>query len=182
MFWDVAKKRYMPMASEGGHGDFPFQSPMEFDFVEFVKKNENRTHNISWEDVLSGDGIERMYHYFSGGNGSLRDGKGPHPDKIFNSRHEDAASGKTFEFYTKAYARCAKNFALDMIALGGVYIAGGIAAKNLQMFQLPIFMDEFLNCGKQQELLKQIPVYVITDYNVSLYGAAEYMRLEGLCD
>jgi glucokinase len=43
-------------------------------------------------------------------------------------------------------------------------------------------MDEFLNCGKQQELLKQIPVYVITDYNVSLYGAAEYMRLEGLCD
>jgi len=182
MFWDVAKKRYMPMASEGGHGDFPSQSPMEFDFVEFVKKNENRAYNISWEDVLSGDGIERMYHYFSAGNGPLNHGKGPHPDKIFNSRHEDAASGKTFEFYTKVYARCAKNFALDMIALGGVYIAGGIAAKNLPMFELPIFMEEFINCGKQQELLKQVPVYVITDYNVSLYGAAEYMRLEGLCD
>jgi len=42
-------------------------------------------------------------------------------------------------------------------------------------------MQEFINCGKQQELLKQVPIYVITDYNVSLYGAAEYLRLEVMC-
>ena len=43
-------------------------------------------------------------------------------------------------------------------------------------------MNEFINCGKQQALLEDLPVYVITDYNVSLYGAAEYMMLENTCE
>ena len=83
--------------------------------------------------------------------------------------------------YARFYARCAKDFALNALAVGGVYIAGGIAAKNLPMFELPAFMKEFVNCGKQQALLQEIPVYVITDYNVSLYGAAQYMILENAC-
>jgi glucokinase len=46
------------------------------------------------------------------------------------------------------------------------------------MFKLPCFMEEFINCGKLAHLLQRIPIHVITDYNVSLYGAAEYFLLE----
>ena len=178
--WNKYAGRYIPISSEGGHADMAPQTQLELDLATYIRQTEQRTCNISWEDVLSGDGIQRMYRFFSSASAASK-GNGPHPDEIFNSRHEDEYSWKTFEFYTLFYARCAKNFALDALARGGVYIAGGIAAKNLPLFQLPVFANEFVNCGKQMELLKEVPVYVITDYNVSLYGAAAYMQLESMC-
>lgn len=176
--------RYIPLASEGGHADFPAQRMIEIDLIEFIKKLEGWGCNVSWEDVLSGYGIQRIYQFFhSRANGGEHADKEqvPHPDEIFNARNNDQHSKDTFQMYTRFYARCAKDFALNALALGGVYIAGGIAAKNLPMFELPAFMKEFINCGKQKELLKQVPIYVITDYNVSLYGAAEYMIVENSC-
>ena len=176
--------RYIPIASEGGHADFAVQRQIELDLIEFIKEYEGWSCNVSWEDVLSGEGIKRIYQFFhcraNGGKHADKE-KVPHPDEIFKSRNNDQHSWDTFEMYTIIYARCAKDFALNALALDGVYIAGGIAAKNLPMFELPCFMKEFINCGKQEELLKNIPIYVITDYNISLYGAVEYMLLENTC-
>ena len=186
MFYNNALGRYVPITSEGGHADFAPLHQRELDLTKYIQKYENWACNISWEDVLSGNGIQRIYHFLRHSNDNDKVSKktsvhGPRPDEIFKSRLLDHYCWETFEWYTTFYARCAKNFALDSLALGGIYIAGGIAAKNLELFQLPIFKQEFFNCGKQSELIRQIPIYVITNYNVSLYGAAEYMMLEGLC-
>lgn len=184
MDWNKYAGRYIPVASEGGHADFPVQHEIELNLLHFIKKIEGQECNVSWEDVLSGYGIQRIYRFFherAHNGGHTPDEKVPHPDEIFNSRNNDTHSKDTFELYTRFYARCAKDYALNALALGGVYIAGGIAAHNLPMFELPIFHKEFVNCGKQKELLEQVPVYVITDYNVSLYGAAAYLLLEDSC-
>ncbi len=181
MIWDRHTNRHIPSASEGGHADFSAQNKQDLDFIEFIQDRENITCNISWEDVLSGKGIERMYKFFQKQCIGKCDDNGPHPDEIFNFRHDNEAAQKTFEYYTQLYARCAKNLALDALAFGGLYIAGGIASKNLPMFSLPIFMQEFTACGKQEQLLNEIPIYVIADYNVSLYGAAWYLLLEHKC-
>ncbi|HRN78212.1 MAG TPA: glucokinase [Candidatus Dependentiae bacterium] len=174
---------YEPSASEGGHADFPAQDQLELDLIQYIHKKEQRVCNISWEDVLSGNGIKRIYSFFlARAHGNAHDHQSPHPDEIFNARNQDEYAKNTFDLYAKLYARCAKDLALNALALGGVYIAGGIAAKNLPLFQQEIFLHEFVNCGKQQELLKEVPLYVITDYNVSLYGVAAYMILEGMCD
>lgn len=187
LLWDAHHGRYMPLVSEGGHADFPATNQLELELIEFIQLQENRGCHISWEDVLSGNGIGWMYHFFK-----ARDSKTPannelvanglYPDEIFNSRNLDAHAWHTFALFANIYARCAKDFALDVLALGGVFIAGGIAAKNLALFQDKNFMTEFANCGKQQNLLMQVPIYIIMDYNVSLYGAVAYMELEGLCD
>ena len=87
----------------------------------------------------------------------------------------------TYLLFTKLYAKCAKNLALDTISVGGIYVAGGIAAKNIEMFKQPIFVETFTKSHFHSELLKDIPVYVITDYKISLYGAARFLMLEGLC-
>ena len=182
LVWHKEIGRYIPSASEGGHADFAPQTQNELDLAMFIKRMEKRTCNISWEDVLSGYGIQRIYRFFCHKSNTPCEANGPHPDEIFNSRDKDENCHNTFALYTIFYARCAKNFALDALALGGVYIAGGIAAKNLPLFLESSFMKEFVNCGKQQELLQQVPVYVITDYNVSMHGAAAYMLLENMCD
>ncbi len=184
MFWNNYANRYVPVASEGGHADFAVQRQSELDLIQFIQKTEEMACNVSWEDVLSGNGIQRIYQFFharvNGGRHADRRDL-PHPDEIFKSRNDDKHSWDTFELYTTIYARCAKDFVLDALALGGVYIAGGIAVHNLPMFELPAFAKEFTNCGKQAHLLQDVPVWVITDYNVSLYGAAYYLVLEGVC-
>lgn len=183
MVWHDLLNRYIPSSSEGGHADFAPQHQSEFDLMRSIRKNEEFTGNISWEDILSGDGIRRMYTFFHqrAHDTNHTEHIAPHPDEIFNSRNQDEHAHNTFNWYAKFYARCAKNWALDSLALGGIYIAGGIAAKNLALFQEKLFMDEFTNCGKQQELLSTVPIYVISDYNVSLYGAAAYLMLEKMC-
>lgn len=186
LHWDSCKERYMPYPSEGGHGDISVQSQLEFDLLAFIHGHEKRTTAISWEDLLSGYGIQRMYTFFKHRNNNLPSSKrlgenGPQPDEIFRSRNLDDFAHETYELYAKLYARCAKNFALDTLALSGIYISGGIATHNVQMFKEQVFIREFLSCEKQCELLERIPVIVIADYYVSLYGAAEFMRLENPC-
>lgn len=182
LVWNDTLNRYVPCSSEGGHADFAVQTALDLELVDFIQSTENRPCNISWEDVLSGQGIKRIHAFFTEyeAKGAQGHHDRVHPDFIFNNRNHDPACHKTFELYAQLYARCAKNLALDALALNGVYIAGGIAAKNLAMFDLPLFMDEFVNCGKQARLLQQVPIFVIADYNVSLYGAAQYLVLEGI--
>lgn len=187
LHWNSYAGRYIPIASEGGHADFCAQNQRELDLVNYIRKTEKRLTNVSWEDLLSGAGIQRIYSFFHDQSrhtnppSSTHPVTAPLPDEIFKSRNDNPDSFKTFELYTQIYGRCAKNFALDVLALNGVYIAGGIAAKNLPLFEMDIFFNEFLNCGKQYNFLKQVPLYVIIDYNISLYGVIRYMLLEEMC-
>jgi len=178
--WLDAEKRYVPVASEGGHADCALQTHQELAVIDFIQKEEGFHCNISWEDVLSGNGIQRLYRFFSAYNG-IHDATSLPPDEIFARRNDDKRAWQTCALYTALYARCAKNFALDSLSLGGLYIAGGIAAKNTQLFELDPFRKEFVNCGKQDQLLANMPIWVIADYNVSLYGAAQYLILENKC-
>lgn len=184
--WHEERGSYVPLASEGGHADFPAQSQLECDLVAFIHTTENRSCAVSWEDVLSGNGIGRIYAFFNSinkhaHNNTHQPSIAVHPDEIFNNRHVDKSSWRTFELYAQIYARCAKDYALDTLASAGVYIAGGIASHNVPLFEQPCFIQEFINCGKQKDFLKGVPVYVIADYDVSLYGAAEYMVSNQLC-
>lgn len=167
------------LVSEGGHADFAAQSQRDFDLITFIQKREGGLFPISWEDVLSGSGIERIYQFFLLECLGYCDIQGPRPDEIFAQRHTNQAAQKTVQYYAELYARCARSFALDALAFGGLYIAGGIAAKNLAMFQTDWFLKSFIQNHKQHDILAAIPITVIADYNVSLYGAAEFAMRNG---
>jgi glucokinase len=63
-----------------------------------------------------------------------------------------------------------------MMATGGVYIAGGIAPRILERLKQADFMEAFCAKGRMSPLMQDIPVGVILDTNVSLFGAALYMQ------
>ena len=97
---------------------------------------------------------------------------------IAKYKNKDRACKETFKLYTRFYARIAKNLVLDSLATGGLYIAGGIALKNREIFKSKEFIREFENVNTLS-ILKRIPIFLIADYNVSLYGAA-YLAKERL--
>lgn len=164
--------------SEGGHQGALLIGSEEYAFSECIC-NKEKLEYLSWEQILSGKGIARIYEYlYSQMHAALDDTFHiPHPDYIFNNRFNDAVYMKTYEWYTRFYARCIREFMLDILPYGGIYIAGGIAVHNIELFKSDIFLHEMLSHRRFSDILHQIPVYVIGDYNVSLYGGAEYIRL-----
>ncbi|HEX9407378.1 MAG TPA: glucokinase, partial [Thermoanaerobaculia bacterium] len=63
-----------------------------------------------------------------------------------------------------------------ILARGGVYLAGGVAAKNRKFFTDGRFVDAFLRKGRFTEMLREMPIDLIIDEKVGLRGAAEMAR------
>ena len=183
LVWNTPLGRYIPTVSEGGHSDFCPDNVFDLELAEFIKHSRALTSPASWEDVLSGSGIKTIYAFLATRR-SYRDTPIAQeiqhhrfqPDYISRYAQSDAQCHDTFQLYVQYYARFAKNCALTYAATGGLYIAGGIAAKNKALFTDQQFMHHFLASEKQRTLLEKVPVYLIQDYSVSLYGAAEYAR------
>ena len=173
-------KRYRPVPSEGGHADFPVQDQFDLDLADFIRGG--RDTPASYEDLLSGRGIEGIYDFLREKRGGTeKTGRTEKTGEIKDAVDRAAAISKrrttdplcrdTFAVYAKCFGRCAKNFVLEALATGGLYIAGGIAAKNREVFASTEFSTEFLNAEKQRPLLERTPVSVITNYDVSIIGA-----------
>ncbi len=176
--YDEHFNAYIPIPSEGGHGDFPVQSDFEMKLIEYIRKISGISQSLSYEEVLSGRGIENIFLFLrykeefkeTQYTKEIENAVDRTP-LISKYKDLDKTCKETFRLFTKFYARCAKNFVLDTLSRGGLYIAGGIAAKNKEIFSSNAFTVEFENAYNRTDLLKTIPINVIVNYDVSLYGA-----------
>ena len=84
----------------------------------------------------------------------------------------DLLSQKTMEIFIRAYGSEAGNISLKFLPRGGLYIAGGVTAKNLPLMKGGEFMYAFGNKGRVSHLLDKIPVRVVINQSVGLIGAA----------
>jgi glucokinase len=70
------------------------------------------------------------------------------------------------------YGAEAANLALKVLAMGGVYVGGGIAPKILPMLERGGFMRGFLSKGRLNQVLSQVEVRVSLNQEAALLGAA----------
>jgi glucokinase len=167
---------YTPIPSEGGRADLPLLTEDELRLAEYIRKLRNIKGPICYEDVISGIGLENLYAFLQSTRYQFEP-KSLTAIQISESKSKNMCSKETFEWFIRIYARASRNFALDVLARGGVYIAGGIAAKNIDSFNN--FFDEFVNNEVYHELLKDIPVHLITNYDISLIGSAYALMARG---
>lgn len=169
------------LPSEGGHADFAVHSLFDYEFMRYCQRHsEHPLCIVTWEDAIAGRGIVALYRFLV----ETRDyqdndvrKKLAHectPETIFANRADDPACADTYSLYGQWYGRCIKNFALEALAYGGIFIAGGIAAHNSSLFFEPLFMGELTGCAVQAQLIEDIPIKVILNTQVGLYGAANY--------
>lgn len=91
--------------------------------------------------------------------------------EISKAANQDVLAQKTMELFVAAYGAEAGDLALKLLPYGGLYIAGGIAAKNLPLMQQG-FLPAFLHKGRMNSLLEQVPVRVVLNPQVGLIGTA----------
>jgi glucokinase len=61
---------------------------------------------------------------------------------------------------------------------GGIFIAGIIAAKNVEKMKEPSFLQAFLDKGRMSSLLKDMPVKIVLNDDCGLIGAARYTLIQ----
>ncbi len=154
--------RFLALPSEGGHAYFPFISPREFSFHKFYQEKSGLKH-ITGNLVVSGRGLSYIHWFLSG--------EELEPQEV-TARF--TPESETLAWAAKFYGRVCRDYALDVLALGGLYIAGGVAARNSEILTHRNFRNEFLNSPTMGHLLANIPVFLIDNQDSGLWGAGFY--------
>jgi len=160
----IAGDKFVAGSSEGGHASFCAQNLREQDFAQFLISQSEHPYAI-WDEVVSGSGIAAVHHFLTGERRK--------PEELTSEALRDS---ETLEWSARFYARVCRNYALDVLATGGLFIAGGVAAKVPELVQHRAFAQEFRLSGTHTNLLKRIPVKLITSEESGLWGAARYAQ------
>lgn len=182
LYWDG--RRHHPFAAEGGHTDFSPTDELQFGLLRFLTERHGRA---SWERVVSGPGLVNIHEY-------LRDvarvaPPAPLPPELLSDDPAATIANaalaracplavRTIDLFVRLYGAEAGNLALKMMALGGLFVGGGIAPKLLPKLQEPAFLQAFTAKGRMRVLVESIPVKVVLRDDTGLLGAARHAGLQ----
>ncbi len=172
---------HLPMASEGGHSDFAARNEEEIGLLRYLQKTLKG--RVSSERVISGLGLANVYAFCRDVKRMeepawLKDRmRTEDPNAVIGELGESGASELCVEalnIFVSSYGAEAGNLALKILAVGGMYVGGGIAPKLLKKMQDGTFMKAFVDKGRLSDLLVQTPVRLILESRAALMGAAAY--------
>ncbi len=172
--------RFEPLACEAGHADFAPRTELEIELLRYLKGMLGG--HVSYERVISGPGIHNIYQF-------LRDyGFAPEaawvadelrasadPSAVISelgTANKDRLCRMTIETFSTIYGAEAGNLALRCLAIGGIYLGGGIAPKIKSVLMDGSFMQGFLDKGRLRQFLEQVPVFIAMNERAALLGAA----------
>ncbi|MCL1979534.1 MAG: glucokinase [Proteobacteria bacterium] len=172
---------FLPFPSEGGHASFAPRTAKQIELLRFMA---DRHGHVSVEQVCSGLAIPELFAFVAANR--------PVPEWL--ATELELAADKTpvivraaidagqlnkpcdpavlaLDLFLDILADEAANLALKTLALGGLFIGGGLAARILPLIEAERFMAIFTR-GVHHQMLARIPVQVILNPQTALLGAA----------
>ncbi|HSE00862.1 MAG TPA: glucokinase, partial [Burkholderiales bacterium] len=169
---------YAVHPSEAGHADFAPVDELQDKLLVHLRRTYGR---VSYERVVSGPGLMRIFSFLQETGVGVPSKQLSDADRTRQDTAEliaefavaklDPLAARALELFVAIYGAFAGNMALAMLAHGGVYIAGGIAPKIAPKLKEGAFMRAFTGKGRFSELLTTMPVHVVMNPLVGLYGA-----------
>lgn len=169
------------LPTEAGHGTFAPRSEAEWRMSQWLKADLG-VDRISLERVVSGMGLGAVARWL------LAD-RHPSPLPLWAADRSaddqdwpevvaaaalagDALAQEAVHLWLGAYGSATGDLALGSLSQGGIWLAGGTAAKHIEGLRSPAFLDPFLAKGRLRAVLEPIPIQAITDPAVGVFGAA----------
>lgn len=180
MFW--IKNHLHPFSSEGGHADFAPVGALQEELLLFLRRKFSG--HISYERVLSGPGLKNIYLFLTEEKKQeaipTSVERPDFPKYITKNALEGACPAciETLNLFLAIYGAEAGNLALKFLAVGGVYLGGGIVPHIAPLLKKDLFMRSFLEKGRFRSLLQNIPVKVVLNDQAALLGALEFAIIE----
>jgi len=178
------KGKYTCWPSEGGHVEFSPRDTLETDLFEYLKTKFQLRKRVSVERVVSGPGLANIYEFLRT-HWAFEDRMGAKVDADYLEAAEhlkgavvakgalqgDVLASKAVEIFCECYGSEAGNAALKWLPYGGLYISGGIAAKNPTWVTGDTFYQAYVNKGRLSHCVANVPLYLVTTEDTGERGA-----------
>lgn len=178
LFWDGTF--YHPFATEGGHSEFSPRTDLDMELFHYIR---NETPLISWEYLISGGGIFRIYSFFRDVKGHKEPAwlteklKTENPAAVVSHtamRQLNETCVKAMQLFVTYMAREATSLVLKLKATGGLFLGGGIPPKIYPLLRDELFRQQFVQSDRMDELLAGVPIHIILNSKAALIGAAYF--------
>jgi glucokinase len=177
LVWD--ETRFVPSATEGGHTDLAPRDDVQIELFQFLR---DKFGHVSWERVLSGDGLGSLYDFFRQARSVTESAENTRAVEVASDRNAaiaqlgmaggSEAASRAVDLFASMYGAEAGNLALKSLAVGGVFVCGNIAARLLPVLARGGFYRAFVDKGRFAPLMERIPIAIVLDPDVGLAGAA----------
>lgn len=158
------------LPGEGGHIAFGPTDTLQAELWAHLHAGHGR---VTAERVISGPGLQAIHDFLCRRQGiapALAD-----PAEIAAAADEPASLARSaVDLFLAAYGAFAGDMAMALMARGGVYLAGGIAAKLLPLIPTSPFMTAFNAKAEHTAIARRMPVFVASDPALGLRGAAVF--------
>lgn len=173
------------LPSEGGHIGLPITGEATLDLWRYLRGQFPGPPGA--ESAVSGPGLAALLSFLvqtgrvpksASVEAILARNPAEQPEAIATGAAADPACGRAMDLFVELYARVCADLCTVFLPTGGLFLAGGIAAKNEQRF---LANDRFMRSfesnyrGHINTLVRATPIHIVRDYNVSLYGAADLL-------
>lgn len=158
------EQKTLPQATEGGHIDFAPNSAAQVSLYQWLA---DRHGHVSYERILSGDGLLDTYRWLTG-NAARADTPAAINALAAEGNHQAKAA---IQHFVAIFAAYAGNLALALNPTGGLYLCGGLTAHLARHFDATTFMATFSAKGRMQDVVRQVPVYLVSRPGTGLTGA-----------
>ena len=155
-------------ASEYGHARITVANKNQKLIIENLEKNSSF---VSYENVLAGLGLNRLDQV-------LNERSDRTPADILSAAEKGDLKAKEVGTQLAGFAGQAfGDFALMNMALGGVYLIGGVARAMLPYLKEENFKENFYERGNFSEIMKKISIHLVLDDYAALKGCANYSTI-----
>lgn len=161
------------LAGEGGHVTLAAWDAEEFEVIQWL---QHRFGHASAERALSGPGLVNLYEAVCARMGQAAEALTPPEVAERALANADRACTRALDLFCSLLGTVAGNLALTLGARGGVYIAGGVAARLAGALARSRFRERFEQKGRFTAYLSAIPTWLIVDHApTALLGASSLL-------
>ncbi|WP_419247671.1 glucokinase [Roseibium aggregatum] len=167
-----AARTWVPVPGEGGHVELGPVSDEDYAIWPHIERVGGR---LGAEQLLSGTGFPRLAQAVSLWMGLERRFETP-ASITMAADDNDPVAVKTLQVAARAFGRVAGDFALSVLARGGVYLTGGITPRIARFLTDGGFRASFEAKAPHEGLMAKIPTFIVRHPNPALEGLASYAR------
>ena len=164
---------YLVVGGEGGHQAF---SPRDDYEIELLKRLQVQHGYVSTERVAAGmafdDVLAATFDIFARSPETLT------PADVLKLADQGDQMCMAFcQMRANVTMTALGDAALAAAALGGAWLAGGVSVRLQRFLQSDEAIERFSGRGRMTDLMKDIPINMITSDEAALIGATGYRRL-----
>ena len=169
---------YAVHPSEGGHMDFAPADATQYALLQHLQQHHG---HVSYERIVSGPGLVAIFEFLrDSGRGSpsaqliaaMGEGDAAEALTRFAQQGDEPIAQIALDLFVRVYGAFVGNLALIALPRGGIYVAGGIAAKIAATMQRGDFMRAFHDKGRYTGLIETLPLHIVTNPQIGLLGAS----------